>query len=74
MTQFQECEAAAGLLGLTLLRHNVTTPHCSVTTYTVQQQNVTLFTCNHVSALDTWLEERFIAELVTYPAPVYTGE
>jgi hypothetical protein len=70
MTQFQQCEQAADLLGLRLLRHNVTTPQCSITTYTVKQGVTTLYTCNHVSALDTWLESRFVAELVTYPVHV----
>jgi hypothetical protein len=74
MTHFQECEEAAGLLGLTLLRHTTTAPHICITTYTVKQGVKTLYTCNHASALDAWLEARFISELVTYPAPVYTGE
>jgi 1-acyl-sn-glycerol-3-phosphate acyltransferase len=74
MTLFMECANAAELLGLHILRHTIGGPRVCVTTYTVKQQNVTLFTCNHVSALDAWLEARFVAELVTYPAPVYAGE
>jgi 1-acyl-sn-glycerol-3-phosphate acyltransferase len=75
MTHFQECEQAAQLLSLTILRHTVARPHTCVTTYTVLDIDGTkLYTCNHVSALDTWLEARFIAELVTYPAPAYAGE